>query len=1734
MAQDNLNLKFNISVAGNAKKQVDALNKSLSASESNARKLASRLGSFTIKLNEKSIENQLKGISRNLGKTSPLKLNVAIDEKKLTTQLSKIAKSKVTLNLNKRDIEKLLKKDPPTLKFKYDFSNLAKEAKKVKLPNLNQIKAMTELEAVRLQTLKITALGSNYAKYNQMAIRAKYNNSVANRQNAEHFARTEETMNSWRTSLAYKNYIDNMGSSRKNFGGNGFFERTRAVMEDAAFRYLSPTSTALNSIIRGTAKDHVRDKYLKNTSVYNTLTKNIPDIKLKDVFRRLKALDFSSITDYAGSKIGRAKKLSDIHKDPKLIEQGMNEIAKDPAKMMSIAKAGAGLTSAVIAFGAAAKKTAEIVKQSINDFSQIESLRTQLGVVYGSQAEANSQFNELEAYAKKSPFGVEMMTQQAILLKQSGVYQSDLMDTLKRIGDISSGNAEKMRSVSETYARIMSSTTVTARDMRQLATAGIPSYKALSQATGINQNLLRSRIQAGKVSSEDFTKMLKVLTDKGGTFYGATEVGAKTILARKQNLEDSKQMAYASLGEWVTNIGNKGDGNSIFSNMLEVQESIYQKVEDIFKEKNNEKKKKNNTEEKLDKITSKQGLLEMGDVGVALYKSLGGDDIKQRNLDYIEASASLYEQALNNITSEKTFLSNEQKLALDDIINPFNRQNNESKWWDSNKSDLFDVRDYNEEYKQTYQLLQTALEKGFVTEKNLRYLFKNSYADIDIDKDKNITEEDKQNFRILQFSKSLQNATDSINKFADTTDGIQTLIGKERERFNQSAIGKVRSEDEDYFTKMEKRNRAEYLSKKYFGGEANPSLRNASLDDIYDTYKYLTNGSNVSNLSLENLKDENGKITEEAKLEWKELGKKTRQFMNNILNSGDLKNNEEYIVGRQIKRILKILEEGDVNEESVASLQEQIETSKGILKNSKIDSSIVSKILDILNITLSNPNWEPNEYKNIGRRGEARKWEELLGGLTGVSVNRIASENENSPGKGTRAALDYYKKVQSSVNVSKALAASLMSSGILSVRELGEFQKQASTGKTDDSGNEIFKYEQIKNSLVEKAEKSGHAGRQALSSIYQNELSTIDNFVTTGAFTPEDADKMHSIASNLGMSLSFAADASGKFTEQTARAIMELRDELAVRKNINNLALNKAKINKEQKESASNLSISRSILGLPYITSNFAAEYNLRKRIAQENIATASTWSETKEQNLPNWQAKEAYATLTGEKKDVYTQKEIGNFAKEIDSLSPEKASALIKLLDVLAEASGEMSTKELVKANADNIKNEGLVKVSEASLQSFEDNAKKQAAIISGTDRSTGLALKTTIYNSDTEKQRNLQMGLPENILPSERKKYINEHYGEYESIMANSGVRSSVARFLQNNKDKVVEEFKKGKNKDGQNLNTNFGDIFDFNFSRMFDESGLVEGKEAVAALAENLKMIENSNLKSLSFEGLAVSATDATNRTIKLTEITDNLKVGLKETFQNSAVQGYATLTKTIGENLYGMAANSEDMDDSNERFSKALAGINAQLLDQTGTLMTNAGLSMVANAGNDKAQIAQGLALAAAGGVANIISGILGESASNTNSDDDDALERLESLRDNLKELLAQARNDAEYYETELSSRKALAANTALTSTKVNDMIITPQGNFSTAPDDYIMAMKKPDSLAGNNGVSVNFNLIDQSGEHLNITDQSVERNGDSLDISVVVNSLVKQSINNGEYDNTFSAMAQRQQGKVVFA
>ncbi len=232
-------------------------------------------------------------------------------------------------------------------------------------------------------------------------------------------------------------------------------------------------------------------------------------------------------------------------------------------------------------------------------------------------------------------------------------------------------------------------------------------------------------------------------------------------------------------------------------------------------------------------------------------------------------------------------------------------------------------------------------------------------------------------------------------------------------------------------------------------------------------------------------------------------------------------------------------------------------------------------------------------------------------------------------------------------------------------------------------------------------------------------------------------------------------------------------------------------------------------------------------------------------------------------------------------------------------------------------------------------------------------------------------------------------------------------------------------------------------------------------------------------------------------------------------NGLVNGFEAIGQAMAEGA-----------DAGDAMKKIFVQMMQQMLSSLATACITAGVQLIAQGG--WAGIPPALALFALGGVAGIGAGALSSLSSSSSSADEaqqEQLELLKKLNEEYSNLYDALLEQEEYY---LKTKTRINAETYKESvTSVNDMILTPNGVFSTHPEDTIMAMKHPEDLIGGSGavnvyVTVNNSVSNIASVSVN---KSTDENGNiNIDIDVISQKIAEDFVSG---ENGWSSAVQEQ-------
>lgn len=187
----------------------------------------------------------------------------------------------------------------------------------------------------------------------------------------------------------------------------------------------------------------------------------------------------------------------------------------------------------------AASSLQSVVKSGLDYNAQMESYLTNFKVMLGDEQLAAEKLEEIRRMAASTPFSLSDLTEGTQTLLQFGVATDDTTGVLKRLGDISLGNADKLQTLVRAYGKMSSAQKVTLENVNMMIDAGFNPLNQICDATGESMSALYKRISDGKVSFSELEAAVAAATSEGGQFYNGMLEASQTFNGRLSTLKDN-------------------------------------------------------------------------------------------------------------------------------------------------------------------------------------------------------------------------------------------------------------------------------------------------------------------------------------------------------------------------------------------------------------------------------------------------------------------------------------------------------------------------------------------------------------------------------------------------------------------------------------------------------------------------------------------------------------------------------------------------------------------------------------------------------------------------------------------------------------------------------------------------------------------------------------------------------------------------------------------------------------------------------------------------------------------------------------------------------------------------------------------------------------------------------------------------------------------------------------------
>ena len=158
-------------------------------------------------------------------------------------------------------------------------------------------------------------------------------------------------------------------------------------------------------------------------------------------------------------------------------------------------------------------------------------------------------FEEVKNFALSTPVTLNAASKAVQTMLSFGVAQEKVVDIMKRLGDISSADSERMQRLALAYSQATQAGRLMGQDTLQFINAGFNPLYYISLRTGESMENLRDQMKKGKIDIQQVTQAIIDATSDGGQFNGMLEKQRDTMKGAAAIMEGAWQNMLNEMGQ---------------------------------------------------------------------------------------------------------------------------------------------------------------------------------------------------------------------------------------------------------------------------------------------------------------------------------------------------------------------------------------------------------------------------------------------------------------------------------------------------------------------------------------------------------------------------------------------------------------------------------------------------------------------------------------------------------------------------------------------------------------------------------------------------------------------------------------------------------------------------------------------------------------------------------------------------------------------------------------------------------------------------------------------------------------------------------------------------------------------------------------------------------------------------------------------------------------------------------
>lgn len=193
----------------------------------------------------------------------------------------------------------------------------------------------------------------------------------------------------------------------------------------------------------------------------------------------------------------------------------------------------------------------EVFKRSISLSAEAESMQIDFATMLQSGEKASKLMKDIKRLAADTPLETAGLVKVTRGLLQNQVGEGDMVETLRRLGDIAGGSQEKLQGLAYAFGQVKSMNRLMGEEKNQLLNWGFNPIQEMARTSGKSTAQLLDDMEQGKIGFKELEAAVISATSKGGQFFDGMKNQSKGLIGLYSTLKDETAGLLRTTGDML-------------------------------------------------------------------------------------------------------------------------------------------------------------------------------------------------------------------------------------------------------------------------------------------------------------------------------------------------------------------------------------------------------------------------------------------------------------------------------------------------------------------------------------------------------------------------------------------------------------------------------------------------------------------------------------------------------------------------------------------------------------------------------------------------------------------------------------------------------------------------------------------------------------------------------------------------------------------------------------------------------------------------------------------------------------------------------------------------------------------------------------------------------------------------------------------------------------------------------